>query len=227
MNDLREQVSIDGLVVLPQIDEAKFLRTARSLGTPHPHPDAEKSGRTVIRPDGRAGVPGLGFTFSSLTPHTDRSRHARPPRFLGIHLVHQDATTGGFPRFVDLNLVTANLEEKDLDRLRLKERDGPGMLPVRLGRDAGFRYRDDDVWALDGPGPLVGEFRRRMDQATQTVDWLHSGDAYVVDNHRYAHGRTSIASPQRTAVRILIDATDTATSDASPASTDSDTGVSS
>lgn len=209
MDDLRKQVSIDGLVILPRIDEAEFLRTARSLGRLHPHPDAEESGRTVIRPDGRAGVPGLGFTFSGLAPHTDRSRHARPPRFLGIHLVRQDATTGGFPRFVDLNLVTANLEEKNLDRLRLKELHGPGALPVRLRHGAGFRYRDDDVWALDGPPALVGEFRRRVDRAVQTVDWLRSGDAYLVDNHRYAHGRTPIASPERTAVRVLIDTTDT------------------
>ncbi|RPF22260.1 TauD/TfdA family dioxygenase [Myceligenerans xiligouense] len=209
MDDLRKQVSLDGLVVLPQIGEAEFLRTAWSLGRPHPHPDAEASGRTVIRPDGRAGVPGLGFTFSGLTPHTDRSRHPHPPRFLGIHLVRQDAATGGFPRFVDLNLVTANFEDQDLDRLWLKELDGPGTLPIQLGHGSGFRYRDDDVWALDGPANLVGEFRRRVDLAVQTVDWLRSGDAYLVDNHRYAHGRTPIASPDRIAVRVLIDASHT------------------
>jgi hypothetical protein len=38
---------------------------------------------------------------------------------------------------------------------------------------------------------------------TQVARELRSGDAYIIDNHRMAHGRTAITNPNRTGVRIL------------------------
>ncbi|MCF4123034.1 TauD/TfdA family dioxygenase [Antribacter sp. KLBMP9083] len=203
MGHVAARVQDRGLVVLPQVTTSEFAMIVSGLGRIYPHPDGDADGRTTISPSGRRGEPGPGFTVQALGVHTDRSSLPVPPRFLGMHLVRHDASTGGFPLFADLELLTAGLSDTEIASLWIERQADGVRLPFRLGPSGGFRYRDDDHFRLAGPAVLVAEVRRRAARITQTVDWLRSGDAYVIDNHRVAHGRTRITDPSRVGVRIL------------------------
>ncbi|WP_423464875.1 TauD/TfdA family dioxygenase [Promicromonospora sp. MS192] len=203
MRDLSGRVQNRGIVVLPQLTPAEFRAAMAELGPIYHHPDGDAVGRTLISPSGRRGEPGPGFTMQALPLHTDRSSLPDPPRYLGMHLVGYDADMGGAPLFADLDLATTGLPPDSLLSLSIESTTGGRRLPLRLAGPSGLRYRDDAHYRLSGPAALVAEIRRRMQQVTQVVDWLRCGDAYIIDNHRIAHGRTQIVSPDRIGIRIL------------------------
>lgn len=203
MRDLSTWVQSRGIVVLPQLTPVEFRAAMAELGPIYNHPDGDATGGTLISPSGRQGEPGPGFTMQALPLHTDRSSLPDPPRYLGMHLVRYDADTGGAPLFADLDLATTGLPLGSLPSLAIESTTGDRTLPLRLAGSSGLRYRDDAHYRLSGPSALVAEMRRRIKQVTQVVDWLRCGDAYIIDNHRIAHGRTQIVRPDRIGIRIL------------------------
>lgn len=203
MRDLSSLVRDRGLVVLPQLTEAEFHQAMAHLGPIYNHPDGDAAGRTLISPSGRQGEPGSGFTMQALPVHTDRSSLPDPPRYLGMHLIRYEASMGGAPLFADLDLVRTGLSHEAVASLSIESATDGHRLPISLTGSTGLRYRDDAHYSLSGPAELVAEVRRRTTQITQVVDWLSSGDAYIIDNHRIAHGRTPIIKPDRIGVRIL------------------------
>lgn len=203
MHEVAQLVRERGLMVLPQVTAAEFQAVMADLGSIYHHPDGDQHGQTLISPSGRQGEPGSGFTMQALPVHTDRSSLPDPPRYLGMHLVRHDVSMGGTPLFADLDLVQAGLSQETVASLLIEMTSDGRRLPVRLGQSCGLRYRDDAYGRLVGPRDLVSEIRRRTTQITQVVDWLISGDAYIIDNHRIAHGRTAITNPDRIGMRIL------------------------
>ena len=202
MSDVGRLVRERGLVVLRQVTAAEFLDTMSQLGPRYTHPDSDRDGTTLITPSRRHGEPGFGFTMQALPVHTDRSSLADPPRFLGMRLVRHGAHMGGTPVFADLDLASAGMPKEAIASLSIQSAPDGRRLPFRLGC-CGLRYRDDAHGSLVGPRDLLAEIRRRTAQVTMAADWLSSGDAYIIDNHRIAHGRTAITHPARIGVRVL------------------------
>ncbi|MFI2363781.1 TauD/TfdA family dioxygenase [Promicromonospora sp. NPDC019610] len=202
MSDVGRLVRERGLVVLSQVTATEFLDTMSQLGPTYTHPDGEADGTTLITPSERPGELGRGFTMEALPVHTDRSSLADPPRFLGMRLVRHGAHMGGTPMFADLDLASVGLPKDAIASLSIESISSGHRLPFQVGPH-GLRYRDDTHGRLVGPHDLVAEIRRRTARVTLPVDWLSSGDAYIIDNHRIAHGRTAITHPARTSVRVL------------------------
>lgn len=198
-------LSREGLSLVRGLSPDEFMDLMAGLGTIHPHPDAGPSGVTHVQPDGRhTELPGAGFSRSALDLHTDRSSLRTPPKFLGLYLARQ-GRTGGVPVFADLHLLSRAFPAAELATLSITSRDGTRLPVVLETAGRGFRFRDDSWWRLDGPAVLVAAVRQTLRDITFSAPMLASGDAYLLDNHRVAHGRTAIGDLERSALRVLVD----------------------
>ncbi|MDG4839847.1 TauD/TfdA family dioxygenase [Micromonospora sp. WMMD967] len=201
----------DGVVLIRQgsIAEVRALLDRWTVPVDHPHQVAE--GLTVIAPRIRTDEQDneAGFTDLALSPHTDRSLHARPPSVLAT-LMLTPARAGGSATLVDgaqvLALVRQCAEDSEIAGLRLRTATGrPGPAVVEIGGShARIRYRDDRIagpYSTDGRTDVVVAIRRLIAETAQTLH-LDAGDGYLVHNHRFLHGRTAFTG-DRSLVRFL------------------------
>jgi alpha-ketoglutarate-dependent taurine dioxygenase len=196
-----------GIRLVSGLAESEFARLVGSYGELYQHPDANEGSTTVIVPDGRLAAAGLGFTRSRLALHTDRSSLPLPPRYVAMYMRQHDPFCGGNPKFADVQMAVSSINTEDLEKVTIRETGTERSVPLLVNSTSrAIRYRDDGFWTLDGPRALVRELRRRVELLTLEVDWLRSGDGYIVDNHRFIHGRTEIRSRDRAVVRFLVNA---------------------
>lgn len=195
-----------GIELVTKLHEREFAEMVATYGELYVHPDAGAESATVIVPDGRSAAMGLGFTSAALPLHTDRSSLDIPPRILAIYIRRSDGGGGGIPLFADLHLALATIDDKELLQVSISDLQGTRSLPLLMATEPrAFRYRDDNYWSPQGPREIVEEIRRRVVAVTVEIGWLKSGDGYLIDNHRFVHGRTAILRADRTVVRYLVD----------------------
>lgn len=186
---------------------------ACSLGAIRSHRDSAPDGATRIRPRQNEISAGAAFTREALPPHTDGSSVRQPADLVVNECIR--AGSGGEVLLVDGQLLFRVLAEAGGDVIRRLEMPlytfGEAQLkaavfschPTRGTRV--IRYRNDGLLT-----PLnraahqalrVLEAHIRM--CTQTRP-MKAGEAYIVDNTRFLHGRTRF-SGEREVVRFLVD----------------------
>jgi len=190
----------DGLVRVSGVaGPAGLLALARSIATIEPHRDSDDSGVTTIADVGgrvRAGFAGL--SDRSLSPHTDRSGVARPPALL-LMSCGRSATHGGDCVVVDGKTVYDELAEhhpQAAAALRAPRSAYFGGAGGHLGSvftSVGIRMTirlrlDDLVQFSPAAGRWLPVLREVIDRHARTFR-LDPGQGYVLDNHRWLHGR--------------------------------------
>lgn len=212
------QLTQQGIAVFRGIENAAgLIHLAHTLGVILPHPDSDMHGVTVIseRKKSASGTLAAGFTRSALAPHTDRADLLNPPPIL-VNLCSVQADRGGESTFVDGAAVHRLLAVEAPEALRALSQPnavaygrthvyhGPIFEPVGNGqrmrlriwpRQAG-RFSPEAESALD-------DLRRAIAAQTLTVR-LEAGQCYVIDNHRWLHGRRAY-SGERVMLRIGVE----------------------
>lgn len=198
----------NGLAVVDVADRGELLRLANALATIVPHRDSDLTGLTTITDLGQpAGDGFLGFTDRELSPHTDRSGDPRPPVLLMTGCV-QAARTGGECVLVDGKAVHDDLAISHPEALialttpRSVLFGGAaghlgsvfahvgGRITLRLRTDSFAQFSPDVTHWL----PLLHNTIRHHIQVLS----LAPGQGYVLDNHRWLHGRRAF-----TGTRVL------------------------
>ncbi|MDH6132433.1 hypothetical protein P3T37_001818 [Kitasatospora sp. MAA4] len=197
-------VTLDGLKARAQV-----LDLVRMLMTILPQCDSDPDGLTVIRDTGRhAGQVGFaGFGNGEILPHTERSGVARPPRLMLLACA-RPADTGGECVLVDGQAVHADLaahNREALDALSARRSaffgGGDGHLgsvfsEVGNGRVA-LRFRQDALARFSPEAsPHVSTLRAAIERHRGELR-LASGEAFLIDNHRWLHARRAFTGLRR------------------------------
>jgi alpha-ketoglutarate-dependent taurine dioxygenase len=200
---IRRTLQEHGLAVVEGLT-SEFLATelASALGTIIPHRDSEVSGMTRIKFDSsRAGTAGLqGFSGQALFPHTDRSCLESPPHLI-LLVCAQQSEEGGVTTMVDgpelMEALKCDFPELlqemcspaaacfDDGEYRYK---GPLFENARDGSTC-VRLRNDRLAFFSAPlADKLKELYSVILAMTRRFE-LQAGQAYVVNNRRWLHGR--------------------------------------
>jgi Taurine catabolism dioxygenase TauD, TfdA family len=204
-----------GIALVDDIDsDATLLELARPLVTVVPHRDGGPTGITTIsdRRDlaERAGM--AGFGTDALAAHTDRSSLVNPPGLV-LTVCRRAADRGGDSILVDGRAVYGELADSHLEALQCLSTPRSalfggasgylgsifthrfdGRVRVRLRWDSLARFSPDVSRVL----PIL---RAVVDRHTVQIG-LRPGQGYIVDNHRWLHGRREFTG-DRTMSRLL------------------------
>lgn len=204
-----------GMVLVEDVhDDPTLLTLAGSLATVLPHRHGDPTGITVLCDRGpvahRDGF--AGFGTGALAVHTDRSGLPEPPGLV-MTVCRQRAHQGGESLLVDGRAVYADLAQDHPDALTALA----GPRSVLFGGAAGYlgaiiTHRPDDRVGLRLRWDSLARFspdvarvlpalRAVVDRHTTEIA-LRPGQGYVVDNHRWLHGRREFTGP-RTMCRVL------------------------
>ncbi|MFF1419769.1 TauD/TfdA family dioxygenase [Streptomyces sp. NPDC058280] len=207
-----------GIAVFRGIENAaSLINLAQTLGVVLPHPDSDMHGVTVIaeRKDSAGGAVGAGFTRAGLVPHTDRADMPVPPPVL-VNLCTAQADAGGESTFVDGAAVHRLLAAQAPEALRALSQPSAvayGKTHVYMGPV--FEPMDNDrrlrlrIWPWEA-GRFSREAEAALDElqraiAAQTLSVrLEAGQGYVIDNHRWLHGRLAYVG-ERVMLRIGVE----------------------
>lgn len=162
--------------------------------------EGQNSFISVLGP--RTGKPdpctsGNGFTRDALPLHTDRSCAQTPPDLV-VTAVHRKSHSGGATLLADALDVVPQLDAATKRALCdtqfcFKFGSGKHMFPLlepyRKGNWA-VRYRmDEQIEMLTAEAQTAyAAFSKALGLATVRID-LEPGDGYIIDNHRWLHGR--------------------------------------
>lgn len=201
-----------GLVLLDGVTTSDdLLRLAYSIATIVPHRDSDTSGLTTIADIGgqvRSGF--AGFSTCALNPHTDRSGTVNPPALL-MMACGQPPSNGGECVVIDGKAVYDTLVKshpgaaKALSAPRSVLFGGAagclGSVFSHSGDRIAIRLRLDDL-AQFSPETTrwLPVLRATIDRHAATLR-LNAGQGYVLDNHRWLHGRRAFTG-QRVMYRV-------------------------
>lgn len=200
----RQMLDKEGIVFFQNLyTESLGEDIANLFGTIHNTLDSTGNGITEITEEksGKNVRNSRAFTRLSLYPHTDRSPMRKPPRYL-LNWVQEAAQHGGETLLVDGWLLYEEMEKdypKDLSILQTSiatftdginthidsifKKDERGVISIR--------FRDDDcVLFADDAKPSVDCLRALIRKNLLTFE-LKTGDAYLLDNTRWLHGRNA------------------------------------
>jgi hypothetical protein len=200
--DLVELIAEQGLAVVDGLDGPEdLLRLAKSIVVVVPHRDSEPDGVTTIVDLGESIVRSgfAGFSACALNPHTDRSGVPHPPALLMMSCT-QAAATGGECVLIDGQAVYDDLAESEPEALTalstprsvlfggaaghlssIFSDNGCGRIAVRLRLDELAQFAPEvDRW--------IPALRAAIDRHAFEFR-LTAGLGYVLDNHRWLHGR--------------------------------------
>ncbi|KAI5794984.1 hypothetical protein EDC01DRAFT_721925 [Geopyxis carbonaria] len=200
-----------GIVFLQGCDEQKLVELTRRLGRIVKPRNEVSAGTGVTNIRCAPALEGKGYSSEELFFHTDRSGWDLPPRVLITTLQVQSAT-GGESLLADGQQIIAHI------------RDHEPQLYSLLTSAKYASYRADDGSFVPRPfyDAHTGILRLRFDDGIQlapsliaqlptlrAVIYQHAfaaalapGDAYIVDNHRFLHGRTQFGGA-RELLRVL------------------------
>jgi len=188
-----------------------LLRLAYSIAAIVPHRDGDAAGLTTIADVGgqvRSGF--AGFSACALNPHTDRSGIAHPPALL-MMACGQPASSGGECVVIDGKAVYDDLVEshpqaaKALSAPRSVLFGGAaGCLGSVFSNSGGritIRLRLDDLAQFSPETTRWLPVLRVAIDRHATMFRLNAGQGYVLDNHRWLHGRRAFIG-QRVMYRV-------------------------
>ena len=195
--------------------EHSFNKIVNEIGMPRYHPHANTNGVTRIETRKKiAGHSTLAFSSGELKLHTDGSAVQEPPKYVALACLRQ-CRSGGYSLFSDGWRALAFLRRKHPEHIEvLSEKknfvfghgneafnapiiDLSGPSPsVRFRQDVGLRATADAEKSLRVFAETLEHF--------QIVRRLRKGEAYIVDNHRWLHGRSAYKGA-RVMLRLLFD----------------------
>lgn len=206
-----------GIFTFTAASAEEFHREITKLGRMLPHRDADEQGVTVIEYtpclSGKPGYQAMGR--QALEPHTDSTGKAHPPRSVAL-FCESAAGAGGEALFIDGHQVYNVLCERHPEVLRALSE--PESAVFRSG-DSSFvgsvfsrnangslqiRFRSDNLgyYSSEAAAHLV-TLHRLLASHVWTLG-LRPGQGYLIDNHRYLHGRRPFQGSRRM-LRILLD----------------------
>ncbi|GLZ32318.1 hypothetical protein Lesp02_45060 [Lentzea sp. NBRC 105346] len=209
-----ELIAERGLAVVDGLDTPEdLLQLAHSIATVVPHRDSGPDGVTTIADFGEAIVRSgfAGFSTCALNPHTDRSGVPYPPALLMMSC-SRAATTGGECVLIDGQAVYDDLAVSEPEALAalctprsvlfggaaghlgsIFSDNGDGRIIIRLRLDELARFASEvDRW--------IPVLRAAIDR--HAIEFrLSAGQGYILDNHRWLHGRRAFTG-QRVVHRV-------------------------
>lgn len=214
-DDLVSLLAERGLAVVDQINPEMLLPLATSIGVVVPHRDSGPDGVTTLADLGadiaiRRGFG--GFSSRGLDPHTDRAGSARPPELL-LMVCGQAAVSGGECLLVDGQAVHEDLAACAPDALQALSAPrcalfggatghlGSVFTTSTCGTRVAVRLRLDELARFNPTATRsLPALRAAIDRHT-TVLKLDRGQGYVLNNHRWLHGRHAFTG-QRVMFRL-------------------------
>ncbi|KAJ6473384.1 hypothetical protein C8R47DRAFT_1187546 [Mycena vitilis] len=211
LDAIRRTFYRDGIAYVQGVDEASLVALGNHFGSiVKPRNEAGK-GTGVSNIRFAPGLVGKGYSSQELFFHTDRSGWDLPPRLL-ITTLKVKSISGGHSMLVDGHAL--------LMHLRLNEPFLYGL--ITSPKYTSFRGDDGSFTPRPIFDEATGILRLRFDDgvqlsATLIENWgkfcdaiyahsfaiaLSEGQSYVVDNHRFLHGRTSFTG-HRELLRVL------------------------
>jgi TfdA family taurine catabolism dioxygenase TauD len=206
------ELAAHGLVLLDDLTSADhLLRLAHSIATIVPHRDSDASGLTTIADIGgqmRSGF--AGFSACALNPHTDRSGIVNPPALL-MMACGRPASTGGECVVIDGKAVYDDLAEshpkaaKAFSAPRSVLFGGASGCLSSVFSSTGdlitIRLRLDDLVQFSPETTRWLPVLRAAIDRHATMFRLDTGQGYILDNHRWLHGRRAFIG-QRLMYRV-------------------------
>lgn len=212
LTDLVSALARDGLALVDGLNsQGDLLRMARSIATIDPHRDSDATGITTIADLGGETRSGFaGFSACALNPHTDRSGVANPPALL-MMACEKPARSGGECIAIDGKAVYEDLftrnpravEALSAPRSVLFGGATGHLGSVFTGTDGyvTIRLRLDDLADFSpDASQWLPVLRAAIDRHAMMFS-LTAGQGYVLDNHRWLHGRRAF-NGQRVMYRI-------------------------
>ncbi|GAA2666564.1 hypothetical protein GCM10010400_28940 [Streptomyces aculeolatus] len=207
---IAERLRARGLVALGGLTtRGAVLDLARRLMTITAHRDSDPDGLTALHPSPlRAGGPGsAGFGSGELAVHTEGSSTPRPPRLMLLACA-RPAISGGQCVLVDGREAYEHLSKCDARAAASLARprtaffgSGDGhlgqVITVTGSGRVRIRMRQDDLVRFS---PLIQPHLEQWKTALDThrhVLRLGTGQGYVLDNHRWLHGRRPFRGPRQ------------------------------
>ncbi|WP_185019851.1 TauD/TfdA family dioxygenase [Pseudomonas brassicacearum] len=212
-----------GIVLFKRVKSSNdFLSRFSTLGEIYRHNDYLPSGLTHItygyenkdkEPVNAANTNKLGFTQGALIPHTDRSGLPVPPRLLAFW-VEQQSGVGGSSLFSDGHRIFEKLSAYSPNVIEILTRPKSVVFKSETGFFEGsilyveegklsIRFRFDRmVYLSPDVASVIQLFLDTIKSEMITVR-LAENEGYLIDNHRWLHGRTHY-SGARSAYRLLL-----------------------
>ncbi|MGW5172696.1 TauD/TfdA family dioxygenase [Streptomyces nodosus] len=202
-DEVHAHLAEHGIAVFQGLQGAQHLiELGQTLGAVLPHPDSDEHGVTVIteRNSPRIGALTAGFTRAAVAAHTDRADLPVPPPLL-LTLCTVQATMGGESIFVDGAAVHRVLAVQAPDALRALNQPGavsygrthvytgPVFEPTSHGRRVRLRLWPRDAGRFSPEAESALEPLQQAISAQTFTMRLKAGQGYVIDNHRWLHGR--------------------------------------
>ncbi|KAL4952344.1 HAD-like domain-containing protein [Aspergillus filifer] len=210
LQGIKEEFFDKGITFLDGFDEQTLSQLASQFGQVV-RPRNEKtsgSGISNIRFD--PSLVGKGYSSEELYFHTDRSGWGHPPRILVSNLKSK-SLDGGASMLADSSLILKEIKENGFYDLvtnskhsSFRSDDGVFVPRPIFDETTGlFRFRFDDGIQLSAS--LVIRFPQLLDimYRNSFAVPLQQGQGYMVDNHRFLHGRTSFTGA-RELLRALV-----------------------
>jgi alpha-ketoglutarate-dependent taurine dioxygenase len=219
---LKKEFDHQGFILLKGIrNSEEFLGQLGNIGRIYHHHDSLPNGLTQIKHandfeehNNAIDTNRLGLTQDGLVPHTDRSGLINPPKLLAFWIERQ-SKIGGASLFVDGQQLFDEVSIQDpaaieaLTRPRsviFKSENGlmEGSIFHLQNDDFSIRFRFDRmVYLSPDVASVMPRFLNIIKQFT-VKKRLESDEGYLIDNHRWLHGRTHFTG-ERLAYRILLD----------------------
>lgn len=184
-------------------DPAQLLHLTGTFATVVDHRDSAADGITTIidlRASPRRGK--TAFTSHALVPHTDGTGVSDPPALLLMACVHP-ASTGGHSLLVDGRAVHDDLARTAPEALNAFYTPRSALFGGATGQlssapvtDVRIRVRFDEL-ARFSPQTArhIPALRGAIDRHTVAL-LLGPGQGYVLNNHRWLHGRRAFTGPR-------------------------------
>jgi alpha-ketoglutarate-dependent taurine dioxygenase len=205
-----------GIALIEKIPNSKeFLTICASLGNIFLHPDSEVNGLTQITNTGIQRPEAPGLTNKSLYPHTDRASSNIVPSYTSLFCV-KEAEEGGVTLLVDAREIYTEMKIHNFEDLMLLEKHDTVLFGTTGNLYSGsifstteygkkyIRFRCDDVAYFSSQIlSSLEKFRAAVKKFEYRV-LLKKGQAYVIQNGRWLHGRTAYKG-ERLMYRALFD----------------------
>ncbi|KAL4881021.1 HAD-like domain-containing protein [Aspergillus karnatakaensis] len=202
-----------GIAFLDGFDEDSLSQLASKFGDVIRPRNEKTSGTGISNIRFAPSLAGKGYSSEELYFHTDRSGWDRPPRIL-VSTLQSKSKDGGASMLADSARILKEVKEQRdglYELLTSSEhssfRADNGVFVPRAIFDKGlglFRFRFDDSIQLSAS--LVTRFSQFFDTIYRNsfAVNLQKGQGYLLNNHRFLHGRTSFIG-SRELLRALVD----------------------
>ena len=216
---------VDGFELRHDMRDEQFLTAlVSSLGQPTYHSHGLTDLVWAIRPQSsRDG--NLSSSIDMIPLHTDSSFKPQPERFIALLAIENDGDGDSHWLRIDpvLRELEASADGRDCVRV-LSQLAAPVLPPpifrfpqqaqryMVLGASPRVRFRHDLIERalLDAPdrelSGALQHLREAIERSAHRVSYrLRSGQALVLDNHRFLHGRSALSNTERLLLRMRFD----------------------